>query len=145
MRKLLFIISAVAFVFMMNACHRSAPKANVIELLQTDKAFSELSVQKGKNHAFLEYIDTLGIMLRPGGMPIMGLDSLRIYQSQHPDTSYTLSWDPLGAKIAQSGDLGFTYGVYTYKTKDTTFKGTYATVWTKTREGKWKMALDVGN
>ena len=145
MKRILLIISGAAFLFIINACHKAEPKANVIELLQTDKAFSDLSLQKGENYAFLEYIDKLGIMLRPDSMPIMGHDSLMIYQSQRPDTAYTLSWDPMGGKIAQSGDLGFTYGVYTYKTKDTIIHGTYATVWTKNKEGKWKMALDVGN
>ena len=61
-----------------------------------------------------------------------------------------LTWAPVGAGIAASGDLGYTYGTYEFNSKDkdgkpVVDKGKYATVWKKQKDGSWKVALDIGN
>ncbi len=141
-----FSLFILPVLLLMSSCsQRPNSTADVNELLQTDREFSKLSMEKGMNFAFLEYLDSMGVLLRPNGLPIIGKDSLKAHQKLRPDTTFTLSWEPLSGKIAKSGDLGYTYGKYTYTTKDTVEHGTYATFWTKTPEGKWKMALDVGN
>ena len=60
-----------------------------------------------------------------------------------------LTWAPVGAGIAASGDLGYTYGTYEFSTKDKdgkpiANKGKYATIWKK-KDGSWKVAMDMGN
>jgi ketosteroid isomerase-like protein len=49
--------------------------------------------------------------------------------------------------VANSGELGFTYGIYAMrpKDKDTVIYGTYTSIWRKQKDGKWKLALDSGN
>jgi ketosteroid isomerase-like protein len=61
-----------------------------------------------------------------------------------------LTWAPLGAGMAASGDLGYTYGTYEFTGKDkdgkpVVDKGKYATIWKKQKDGSWKVALDMGN
>jgi ketosteroid isomerase-like protein len=61
-----------------------------------------------------------------------------------------LTWAPVGAGMAASGDLGYTYGTYEFTGKDkdgkpVVDKGKYATVWKKQKDGSWKVALDMGN
>ena len=94
--------------------------------------------------AFIEYIDEDGVLLRPNHLPIIGADAID-FLTQVNDSSYSLTWKPLTGSIASSGELGYTYGVYTVQLKDTTLKGTYVSIWKKNTEGKWKFVLDAGN
>ena len=58
-----------------------------------------------------------------------------------------MQWKPKGGTIAQSGELGYTYGLYVLKPagKDTTLYGTYVSIWKKQTDGSWKFVLDSGN
>ena len=115
-------------------------------LLDIDKAFSDLSVAKGMKKAFLDYMDSNGILLRPNRVPIIGANAID-YLIQLNDTSYTLNWQPQHAFVSQSADLGYTFGVYALhpKQKDTVLYGTYVSIWKKQADGKWKFVLDSGN
>jgi ketosteroid isomerase-like protein len=44
-----------------------------------------------------------------------------------------------------SGDLGYTYELFTVTAKDTTMQGTYVSIWKKQKDGNWKFVLDTGN
>jgi ketosteroid isomerase-like protein len=103
-----------------------------------------MSRQVGMKKAFLEYIDNDGVLLRPDHPPIVGAEAID-FLSGINDTSYTLTWKPSRGEIAASGDLGFTFGIYELKTKDTSFKGTYVSIWKKQNDGAWKFVLDSGN
>lgn len=116
------------------------------ELIKTDRAFSAMSGEKGMKNAFLEYIDSNGVLLRPNVLPVIGADAVD-YLIATNDTGYTMTWQPKSAAVAESGDLGYTYGTYVFKpnSKDTTLFGTYVSIWKKNAAGKWKFVLDSGN
>jgi ketosteroid isomerase-like protein len=105
-----------------------------------------MSVENGMHEAFLHYIAEDGIVLRDNSFPVKGRESLLSVFSERPDTTFILSWEPLFAKISESGDLGYTYGVYINTDKLTTeiTRGTYITVWNKQQDGSWKFVLDTG-
>jgi len=88
-----------------------------LELLSTDRSFSELSEKEGIKLAYFEYIDSNGVLLRPNELPIVGAEAID-FLAQQNDHDYTLTWDPQHAEVANAGDLGFTYGVYILKPKD---------------------------
>lgn len=117
-----------------------------IELMDADKAFSKLSEEKGMKHAFLEYLDSNGVLLRPNQAPIVGADAID-YLIQQNDSTYTLKWEPKNGVVAKSGELGYTYGIYALQptAKDTIIYGTYVSIWKKEAGGKWKFVLDSGN
>ncbi len=117
-----------------------------IVMLDADRAFSKMCLEKGVRKAYIEYIDSNGILLRPNQYPLIGAAAVD-FLSQINDTSFSLQWEPKGGAIAQSGELGFTYGIYALKPsqKDTTIFGTYTNVWKKQADGKWKFLLDTGN
>lgn len=120
--------------------------ANQLELIAVDKAFSAMSEEKGMKTAFIEYLDSNGVLLRPNHMPIIGANAID-YLVQQDDTNFTLSWEPQHAEVSQSGDLGYTYGVYAMRpgSKDTVIYGSYTSIWKKQQDGKWKLVLDTGN
>lgn len=114
------------------------------EIIKTDKEFSAASNKLGMKQAFIEYIDDDGILLRPDHAPIVGANAIQ-YLSEQNESTYTLTWEPSAAQVAGSGDLGYSYGIYNLKLRDTTVKGTYVSIWKKQNDGKWKFVLDTGN
>lgn len=116
------------------------------ELMEVDRAFSKMSEEKGMKNAFIEYIDSNGVLLKPGRMPIIGANAID-YLIQLNDTGVTLTWEPNNGGISSSGDLGYTYGIYALKlnSKDPAIYGTYTSIWKKEKNGKWKFVLDSGN
>jgi len=128
---------------------KKEPRADAfakLEMMDTDRAFSKMSEEKGMKDAFIEYLDSNGVLLRPGRLPIAGADAVDFLIQQN-DTDYTLTWEPRNCSIAQSGELGYTYGVYALRPsqKDTVIYGTYVSIWKKQADGKWKYVLDSGN
>ncbi len=113
-------------------------------VMKADTDFSSLSRSKGFRYAFLAYADSATVLLRPRNMPMVGQAAISFIESMN-DTGITLTWEPSAASVAASGDLAYTYGVYTVSAKDTTAKGTYVTIWKKDAAGNWKFVLDTGN
>lgn len=119
------------------------------ELMDVDRAFSDLSLEIGSHASFLEYIDDSCVLLRPNRNPVEGKKNI-VEMFSKPDTSFTLKWEPIKADIAASGDLGYTYGIFTIEMDSpegiaVTKEGTYVTVWKKDKNGNWKFVLDTGN
>ena len=149
MRKIVFFILVPVFFV---SCFRGNIKENndstndKSEMIEADRAFSKLSEDKGVKAAFIEYIDSNGVLLRPNSMPFVGADAIDCI-SRENDTSYSMTWEPMGGSVAKSGDLGYTFGVYLlkFKNKDSVQKGTYVSVWKKQADGKWKFVVDSGN
>jgi len=132
---------------------KEAPKSNAssavnekIALMKTDQAFSDMSMAKGMKAAFIEYIDSNGVLLRSGHLPIIGASAIDFLIQQN-DTSYNMSWQPQNAFVSQSADMGYTYGIYAVRPTmmDTILYGTYVSIWRKQADGKWKFVLDSGN
>lgn len=140
----------VLFCAIMAACTGLTKVGTKEELIATDKAFSQLSEEKGMQYAFLEYAAEDVVMLRKNKLPIEGKNALIETFKTFSDTGFILTWEPLFADIAKSGELGYTYGIYTSVSEGpngTTneSKGTYVSIWKKDQAGQWKFVLDTGN
>ena len=97
--------------------------------------------------AYINFVDdSNGVLLRSDRLPITGANTID-YIIQQNDNTYSLSWDPHHAEIAESGELGFTYGIYLIRPKfiDTSIYGTYTNIWKKNALGKWKLLLNTYN
>lgn len=119
------------------------------ELMEIDREFARQSIAQGSHESFLMYIDDSCVLLRPNRAPVIGRKKIEEMYSK-PDTSFTLNWEPLAADISKSGDLGYTYGIYTVVMDSpegnvVTKEGTYVTIWKKDQHGNWKFVLDTGN
>jgi len=147
-RTSVLLLAMLAVFVVQQGCSEKAKTSNVTldkeRMIRSDEAFSELSRQQGMKKAFIEYMEEDGVLLRPGYIPIVGADAIE-FISQANDSAYILTWKPSGGDVSSSGDFGFTYGVYTLRLPDTTLFGTYANVWRKQHDGKWKFILDTGN
>lgn len=147
MKRIVILLFNLALCIFFAGCFKRIKKINTVDrdqMIKTDEAFSDSSKALGMKKAFIEFIDDDGILLRPNHLPIAGADAID-YLTELNDTSYTLTWKPLGAQASSSGDMGFTYGTYLLQLKDTALSGTYVNIWKKHFDGKWKFVLDSGN
>jgi ketosteroid isomerase-like protein len=115
-------------------------------LVQLEANFAA-DVAKGGHSAFLAYFAEDGVELVEGG----GINTKDDMRKQLPwPEGTTLTWTPVKAEMAASGDLGYTYGNYIYTAKDKDGKpvvnyGKYTSIWKKQKDGQWKVILDMGN
>ncbi|HVZ55308.1 MAG TPA: DUF4440 domain-containing protein [Chitinophagaceae bacterium] len=116
----------------------------VNDIRQTDLDFSGFSKTNGMKAAFLKYADSNTVLLRSNHSPLAGADAFAYLRSL-PDSGFTLTWVPTMAEMAASGDLGYTYGIYTFAGRDTTYQGTYVSIWKRQQDGSWRFVLDSGN
>jgi ketosteroid isomerase-like protein len=141
---MLFVL--IINLFFMISCIKNSKQTSSDVLMKEDLTFSTMSVKEGMQKAFLAYFADSGVMLRDNGYPLVGRESLVSMFANRTDTSFILSWEPVFARIAKSGELGYTYGYYTrtIKTTGTVSKGTYVTIWEKQKDGTWKFVMDTG-
>jgi ketosteroid isomerase-like protein len=142
MKKVFFFVFILGLLF---SCTEKKPVANPKELIDADLAFSDYSAKNGFQKAFIEFADDGTVKLKPNSLPMIGKQALIDSFKGKSDSGTILTWKPESATISQSGDLGFTYGIWTFVAKGDTSQGTYLTVWKKNSFGKWKYAADTGN
>jgi ketosteroid isomerase-like protein len=140
---LVFLFSAVAFA------QKQVTDASV--LIKADEEFSDFSFKNGFANAFMSYADDSVIKLMSNNYPLIGKSELVKCFTQIAASNHSvLTWTPSKAMIAQSGDLGFTFGHYELRIKlesdkDTVYYGNYVSIWKKQKDGTWKYVLDGGN
>jgi ketosteroid isomerase-like protein len=147
--RLASVISiGLVIIISVSACKNKEVLDKSKELAETDRHYSDLSAEKGMNTAFLAMFDTSGVLLRANHDPIVGIEAIRKLLLSQNDSTFELTWEPEFAKMASSGDLGYTFGKYKFIDKATdsvSGEGTYCTVWQKQDDGSWKAILDTGN
>ncbi len=117
------------------------------EILQTERDFSEMARKEGIGNAFAKYSADNVALMRNNSL-VIGKEGLLVYYSETMDNKDTqLSWSPEFVDVSESGDLGYTYGYYTFIVKDTTgkdiiTKGVFHTVWKRQDDGSWKFVWD---
>jgi len=144
---------AIGFIFLtliISACDSRDRHSRLLnEIMEADREFSRLSIEVGAHESFLAYINDSCVLLRPNRLPVVGREKIEDMYCK-PDTSFTLSWEPLAGDISSSGDLGYTYGIYTIymdspEGVQVKKEGTYVTIWKREPDGNWKFVLDSGN
>jgi ketosteroid isomerase-like protein len=139
------MLLAIVFVGCQQATEYSTPDPDV--LIDVDIEFSKMSEENGLSEAFIFFADQDVVKLSQGEYPVVGKSKLSEAYSALDDSQMSLTWEPLKAELAQSGELGYTYGKYYFTTSDSvenTTTGYYFSVWKKQTDGSWKYVLDGG-
>lgn len=142
----IMLFGFIIILFTNLSCYRAGKGGFSDSLIETDRNFSNKSVEEGMFKSFLYYIADEGVILRDNTYPSKGKKALVEYFEAKSDTGFILSWEPLFERISGNGDLGYTYGIYANLDKETgkVLKGTYITIWEKQKDGSWKFVLDTG-
>jgi ketosteroid isomerase-like protein len=115
-------------------------------LIELEANFAS-EVAKHGHEAFLTYFAEDGVEVVDGG----GFDNKDAMRKRTPwPEGTTLTWTPVKAEMAASGDLGYTYGNYIFTAKNKDGKvvenyGKYTSIWKKQKDGQWKVEVDMGN
>jgi len=125
------------------------PEQEAAKLMQADRDFAALALQKGTAEAFRTYFEPEGIQFPNGLSPVRGRQAVYESLKDVPD-NYILKWDPELAEVSESGDLGWTWGYYTASYTDSNGEdkksyGKYLTVWHRQPDGSWLVRADTGN
>ena len=117
----------------------------VLLLMDLEKRFAQ-AVATGGGRAFSSWFADDAVSLSNGRPVVLGRGAIAAGATWDPKT-YQLTWTPVGAQMGPSNDMGFTWGHYEGHSKDAhgepvTVTGRYITVWRKTADGTWKVALD---
>lgn len=138
--KKAFTIFAIIFI----SCNQKSSINYKQELITADSAMNEMASKGGFNTAILFYADTNIVKFEGQRLPVIGKAAFEKSFDKNKDIK-TISWKPVNAEVAQSGDLGYTWGNWKLVAPDTTYYGNYFTAWKKQKDGKWKVTLDGGN
>jgi len=138
----------VALPALLAGCTPVSTESSAEELLAADRAFAQYSVEAGAAEAFKAYLLENALQLPAGRAPIRGRNA--IYESMvQAGGGYTLFWEPQEAEVAESGEMGYTWGTYTFTVAtdsgETQSRGKYLNVWKKDEDGEWKVLIDTGN
>jgi len=119
----------------------TAAEPDINSLVQAEKDFSKLSVEKGIKDSFVANFADDAIIFRP--TPVAG----KKWYGGRPPVAGVLSWQPVLSEIAASGELGYNTGPYEYREKPDAKPvgyGEFFSFWKKQADGKWKVVLDQG-
>lgn len=110
-------------------------------LIDLDRQFLKTSESLGIVESYLRYFGAEARLHRDGLLPMTERAAIRTYLSSQVSK---LSWTPIKSDVAQSDDLGYTFGSYEMKFAGTnkTEKGYYVRVWKRDDRGNWKLLLD---
>ncbi len=139
------------FAFMMGVAAATEPDP-ALELMAVERAFSARSAAIGFTSALAEVLAEDAVVLQDGSPPVVGKDAVilsRAAGEPPPEAKAQLTWEPMSATVSALRDLGFTYGVYTFRFngkdgKPRESQGTYATIWRRSDDGAWQVVLDTG-
>ena len=118
------------------------------EILEADRRWSETW---NDANAFAAHFAEDGTLLPAEGPRVVGPNSIRDFWVQVLGVpGLSLSWEPLSAHVADTGDLGYTVGTHEVTVHDAagspvSVTGKYLAVWRKQADGAWKIAADISN
>jgi ketosteroid isomerase-like protein len=127
----------------------ASAKATPDMLRQLEAEFMKAAAERG-SQGYLSYYADDSVELPNGGPIIQGKVNIAKGMGFLDQKDNNLTWTPVGADISASGDLGYTYGTFEFRSKDKDGKpvvehGKYTSIWKKQSNGSWKVVLDMGN
>jgi len=116
-------------------------------IMHSDSAFGEVASARGAAAAMRDYLADDGVLLASTQL-IVGPGAASDYFDSR--RSFAISWVPRDARVAASGDLGFTVGDALSTSLGASGAATqrftkYLTVWRKDADGPWRVAVTGAN
>jgi ketosteroid isomerase-like protein len=141
MKNLLFTFLLLSFVVLVRA--QEFTNENLQSMVNAERSFSKLAETKNTRDAFLANLNEQSLAFQQG----QPSNAKAKWESATAGPEW-LYWLPSYADISASGDFGFTYGPWSYRSNKTVeapeATGHFITVWKKQSDNTWKIAIDVG-
>jgi ketosteroid isomerase-like protein len=120
-------------------------------LLETDRAFARTAASGADASEVVQYWTSDARVYSSGLPELVGTDALLEMVAANAEIEgFSVTWEPLEAFVAESGDIGYTRGenALTFPGPDgdlVTTPGRYVTMWRKEADGMWRCFLELMN
>lgn len=124
--------------------------AEAAKLMETSREWSRVAAT-GNVDAMLGYWAEDAVIMVPGEPSLRGKQAIRAFLERSAKVpGFRTSWEPLEAKIAASGDMGYLIERTEVTMNDPTGRPfterlKALTVWRKQPDGSWKNVVDISN
>jgi len=111
-------------------------------MIKAERDFAAHSVANGTKAAFLAFADSTSLLFDRGN-PVKAT----LLWAGRVDNGLVLGWQPELVEMAASGDLGYSAGPWTLRTRKSDSvlaNGYFITVWTYTQQQTWRFRVDLG-
>jgi ketosteroid isomerase-like protein len=112
-------------------------------LMDAERRFLKSARKNGVQKSLGEILDKEARIYRQKAQPIVGIDSIQGYFSKNP---YLSMWEPFEGGVAESGDMGYTYGSYTVGNESkpgNDENGYYLHAWRRDASNRWTLVAEV--
>lgn len=119
------------------------------QVRQADIEFAAQTAERGVD-GWTAFFLPDGVMFPPNGR-VEGQEAIRAHMTNAFQPGTRLDWEPVTAVAAESGDLAYTIGRWTSVvvradgSDSVTGRGNYVTIWRRDADGRWRVAVDIGN
>jgi len=143
------LLFAVAIFPNAHSSASATAKADADTLRQLEADFMKAAADRGAQ-GYMSYYAEEAAELPNGADMLQGKENIAKTMGFLDQKDNHLTWTPVHADMAASGDLGYTYGTYEFRSKDKDGKpaveyGKYVSIWKKQKDGNWKVVMDMGN
>ena len=143
MRKVFVVLLLASACAAVASAQRGGDAGSALRsMVESERAFSRASVERGISAAFVAFSADDGVIFR--NTPL----NSKKFWTERGQVPGVLTWQPAYADIARAGDLGYTFGPWEFRQKSLEDKpaghGHFVTVWRRQPDGSWKFAADIG-
>jgi len=122
-------------------------KPGKVLLFDLESRFAKDTKERG-GAGFASWFAEDGVALGNGQPPVIGRVAIE-KSANWTAQAYQLTWTPTDAQMGPSGDMGYAWGHFEGRSKDSNgnpvlTSGRYMTIWRKQPDGSWKVVLDAG-
>jgi ketosteroid isomerase-like protein len=142
------LFTASILVMSLNITAQTTKEQSIKEINAAENAFAKMAAEKGVQQAFVFYAAEDAVIKRGNDSLVRGKKGIGNFYAKDIFKRALVVWAPNFTDAAESGDLGYTFGDYTWQLKDESGKlieerkGVFHTVWKKQKDGTWKYVWD---
>jgi ketosteroid isomerase-like protein len=149
--RFLSILSLIISSFLFYSCDTAGTDSSQTkfkkEIAEAEKDFARMAEEKSISEAFWYYADSNAVIKRENDTLVRGRQNIRNYYSRQFYQSAKVTWSPDFIEVSPDGNLGYSYGRYSWQVPDSSgkmieFKGVFHTVWKRQKDGTWRYVWD---
>ncbi len=120
-------------------------QSGVSDIMAADRAFSQAAQVNGVPAAMAAFAADDGRVFQPGKPVAAGRQAIAEAYATW-EAGSVLQWSPAGADIAARGDMGFSWGQWSFTRPGAeALRGAYVSVWRRDGEGNWSYLANISN
>lgn len=145
-----YLIPLITILMLLQSCTSKSDNESIQkwkeEIAVAEKDFNAMAQKEGLQKAFTFYAANDGVLNRNNKI-IQGKEDISAWFVENDRPGATLTWSPAFIDVSKSGDLGYTYGEFTFTAPDSsgnmkTSAGIFHTVWKRQENGEWRFVWD---